>query len=74
MLERIASYWDDHDAVDASTQADINRVLRIHLPAILDFSSPADAAGLARLLSEEVGDILDRDWDPINRHFRDIPN
>jgi hypothetical protein len=57
-FELILSRWDEDRALEYSLHQAINGRLKIHLPEILSTLDAAEAAGMARLLREEVSAIL----------------
>jgi hypothetical protein len=61
-LENIAEAWDDRRVLPPVITSELQTAFRIHLPSTLAVSAAEEGAGLARLLREEVADIL-KTWD-----------
>lgn len=59
-LAVISDVWDSHGALPQGAITSLNEVFRRHLQAVLEANTAQEGAGLARLLREEIYEVLSR--------------
>ena len=63
LLGRVAEEWDEIGGVEDSIAREIQNELANHLASVLDTPDPVEASSIAKLLREQVAEIVSR-WQP----------